>query len=1220
MSFGGPGSAFSFAAPTRPARRVGSSGSFNQGSSAATSPSNGGPTPVDPPANPTLGSWSSAAQHERETSAGSIGSGAVTGHAHPGAGDASSRSFSSILSPSLSATANGGSHADGGEGNGRAGKPFVYSREFLLSLYDEDKARKRPLELAVNEIATRDLGGVNAASHKPWAMQEYREGEKDLFSTSIHPANARPSRMNRTESSLSTTSANGTLDLSTLGTLPRDRDRALASPGVRSPGITDKDGILGSGTGRERRTRDRSAGATMGIMGGVLGGIAAAGSPAARKKDGEGAKDVWQGGRWRRGAAQEADEGEKRPSAFGSRRFPLPDESESNEASKPNGDDAVPDSWEETAKDESAPTGSAMLNGSSLSSPNDSLPTEPELTATVLGSLALDSDPLDDALLSHKRSAAPSGASTPSRAAPPPGLSSLPQPEVHWQYRDPSGQIQGPFSASMMHDWYRQQFFTPDLRVKRTIDLDFESLENLIRRTGDSEKPFLATKPTLAGTAPGSAFSSAPGTPQIASAWGGSTGRAQTPLDQLAGALGQGRFGAAGTGSFYEPFGSNASSPALQSQTLPQLLANRAAVTPGGTALDPWGTPLPATASPAFQQLFPQQQQAQSPLLQQAHHSGLPSSIDILRQLQQQQQQHSPSLQSPYIQPGSTDVFGRPSPLPTPSYFDPRQLAVGSPAQQAASSAWIGQQVPQQIHQQQQHQQQPWSNLASPAAPVAPNAALQALSPTPQPATAAVPSPIGPPAASAPESQASVPQQQPAALGPVHQSQVSETVVVAGPAAEAPAVVAVVEEVSVQQQAPVVKEEQPKKKASPSKTKEAKAAPEPTPASVAEAEQPAFPAVSPSTSAKPAAAAPWAKDDTVVAAAAPAVSPSLREIQQAEAREADRRKAAARIQAAQANIQAAQRAAAAEAALAAEQLPPSANWAAGPAQVPAVKQPPVAPWTKPAVAAATKPAGKSLKEIQEEEERRKKAQVAAQQQAAAGATAGRGYAGSIGQGATKVANSAPWTTVAVKPAVAHTTAPAAKPVIPGLPSAATSVTVTRTASSTGLPSKPATPVARPAVAVPAQVVPAPKPATIIRSVNVNGASSVTPVYDAENPPPPSPEFVAWIRQALKGLTVPMDEFIQMLLSFPLDASSDVLEIISDSVYANSSTLDGRRFANDYAARRKNDVAVRYPQIFAKGKVTAKPTSMAQVLASQPAPKQTEWSVKVAGSKKKKGGK
>lgn len=93
----------------------------------------------------------------------------------------------------------------------------------------------------------------------------------------------------------------------------------------------------------------------------------------------------------------------------------------------------------------------------------------------------------------------------------------------------------------------------------------------------------------------------------------------------------------------------------------------------------------------------------------------------------------------------------------------------------------------------------------------------------------------------------------------------------------------------------------------------------------------------------------------------------------------------------------------------------------------------------------------------------------------------------------------------------------------------------------------------------------------------------------------------------------------MLLSFPLDASADVLEIISDSVYANSSTLDGRRFANDYASRRKLDVAARYPSIvMSKGapKIVGKPSSMAEALKAQQVPKAQEWNVKVAGSKKK----
>lgn len=48
----------------------------------------------------------------------------------------------------------------------------------------------------------------------------------------------------------------------------------------------------------------------------------------------------------------------------------------------------------------------------------------------------------------------------------------------------------------------------------------------------------------------------------------------------------------------------------------------------------------------------------------------------------------------------------------------------------------------------------------------------------------------------------------------------------------------------------------------------------------------------------------------------------------------------------------------------------------------------------------------------------------------------------------------------------------------------------------------------------------------------------------------------------------------MLLSFPLDPSPDVIEIIAESVYANSSTLDGRRFAADFVAKRKLDASGR----------------------------------------------
>lgn len=43
----------------------------------------------------------------------------------------------------------------------------------------------------------------------------------------------------------------------------------------------------------------------------------------------------------------------------------------------------------------------------------------------------------------------------------------------------------------------------------------------------------------------------------------------------------------------------------------------------------------------------------------------------------------------------------------------------------------------------------------------------------------------------------------------------------------------------------------------------------------------------------------------------------------------------------------------------------------------------------------------------------------------------------------------------------------------------------------------------------------------------------------------------------------VDDFVQQLLFLPAEA-----EIISDSVYANSQTMDGRHFAEEFIRRRK----------------------------------------------------
>ena len=44
----------------------------------------------------------------------------------------------------------------------------------------------------------------------------------------------------------------------------------------------------------------------------------------------------------------------------------------------------------------------------------------------------------------------------------------------------------------------------------------------------------------------------------------------------------------------------------------------------------------------------------------------------------------------------------------------------------------------------------------------------------------------------------------------------------------------------------------------------------------------------------------------------------------------------------------------------------------------------------------------------------------------------------------------------------------------------------------------------------------------------------------------------------------------MLLSFPLDPDPSTSEIISEMIYANSTTLDGRRFASEFINKRKTD--------------------------------------------------
>ncbi|KAG0178068.1 hypothetical protein DFQ29_003973, partial [Apophysomyces sp. BC1021] len=68
-----------------------------------------------------------------------------------------------------------------------------------------------------------------------------------------------------------------------------------------------------------------------------------------------------------------------------------------------------------------------------------------------------------------------------------------------WFYRDPSGNVQGPFEAQEMQEWYKAGFFSSSLLVKREDEARFEPLVALIRMVGNEEQPFLTAYPQAGG-------------------------------------------------------------------------------------------------------------------------------------------------------------------------------------------------------------------------------------------------------------------------------------------------------------------------------------------------------------------------------------------------------------------------------------------------------------------------------------------------------------------------------------------------------------------------------------------------------------------------------------------------------------------------------------------------------------------------------------------------
>ncbi|GJE87887.1 GYF domain-containing protein [Phanerochaete sordida] len=330
----------------------------------------------------------------------------------------------------------------------------------------------------------------------------------------------------------------------------------------------------------------------------------------------------------------------------------------------------------------------------------------------------------------------------------------------------------------------------------------------------------------------------------------------------------------------------------------------------------------------------------------------------------------------------------------------------------------------------------------------------------------------------------------------------------------------------------------------------------------------------------------------------------LREIQEMEAKKLEVRKAAERER---------ERAARAAASPTASEEVQTLSWGLPTSQVgartaavtkeSAVSQAAASPvatnspvWTTAAKAPAVK---KTMKEIQEEEERRKK--VAAKEKETVAAAARRAYADTTTKAASPVQTGGAWTTVGVGgKANAAVATPPARPAL-------TTVTSTKTVAAAATPAPSAAAVLTRTASTPAPT----------RSPVVTTSVKLAPAAPKEEAPSaPSLDFMKWMTDSLKGLnnSVNLEEISSMLLSFPLDPDSSTVEIISDLIYANSTTLDGRRFAAEFVSKRKADAKA--PAASAS---VGKTLSIADVVKTQPKPAQNEWGgFKVVNKKKKTG--
>jgi len=82
---------------------------------------------------------------------------------------------------------------------------------------------------------------------------------------------------------------------------------------------------------------------------------------------------------------------------------------------------------------------------------------------------------------------------------------------MRWVYQDPNGYLQGPFTGLEMNEWYKGNFFTAEILVRKLEDSKFEPLGQLVRRIGNPFEPFLVPQLGIPHEEPPRGGSFAPG-------------------------------------------------------------------------------------------------------------------------------------------------------------------------------------------------------------------------------------------------------------------------------------------------------------------------------------------------------------------------------------------------------------------------------------------------------------------------------------------------------------------------------------------------------------------------------------------------------------------------------------------------------------------------------------------------------------------------------------